>query len=73
MNVSASESVESPLDAALIVDGLASLAGQNDGDIRKAVDVQPQGLSRRGAVVPDPNRFVLENNTRRDLLASLAH
>jgi hypothetical protein len=72
VNASASESVESPLDPALLVDGLASLAGEDDGDIRKPVDVQMQGFSRRGAVAPYPNRFVLEDNTPRDLLANLA-
>jgi hypothetical protein len=51
VNVSALEPLEPSLDAALFVDGLASLPGENDGDVRLAVDVQMQSLAGSGAVV----------------------
>jgi hypothetical protein len=38
-----------------------------------AMDVHGLRLARPGAVVPDSNSFVLEQNARRDSLAYLTH
>jgi hypothetical protein len=65
--------LELPLNGAVFSDGLASFPGDDDGDVRSAVNVQVLRLARPGPIVPDPNSIVLEENTRPDLLAYVAH
>jgi hypothetical protein len=67
------EPIEPPVDGAIFADGLASLAGDDHGDVRSAVDVERPRFTRPGSVVLDPNSIVLEENARSDPLACLTH